>query len=77
MVSYRANFWIHFSEKQARESFVDFLRGLIECDPRKRWSPQQVIIFSVSAFLTHIGHRNQIDAFADVYMTLFPFKLHL
>ncbi|KAG0565400.1 hypothetical protein KC19_8G187100 [Ceratodon purpureus] len=28
-------------EIRTRESFVDFLRGLIECDPRKRWSPQQ------------------------------------
>uniref|UniRef100_A0A7I4BD35 Protein kinase domain-containing protein n=1 Tax=Physcomitrium patens TaxID=3218 RepID=A0A7I4BD35_PHYPA len=28
-------------EIRARESFVDFLKGLIECDPRRRWSPQQ------------------------------------
>nr|XP_024359371.1 dual specificity protein kinase YAK1 homolog isoform X2 [Physcomitrium patens] len=28
-------------EMQARECFVDFLRGLLECDPRKRWTPQQ------------------------------------
>ncbi|XP_024402989.1 dual specificity protein kinase YAK1 homolog [Physcomitrium patens] len=28
-------------EMLARESFVDFLKGLIECDPRRRWSPQQ------------------------------------
>jgi dual specificity protein kinase YAK1 len=26
---------------EARKVFADFLRGLIECDPNKRWTPSQ------------------------------------
>ncbi|KAG0600413.1 hypothetical protein M758_11G031900 [Ceratodon purpureus] len=33
----------HAKEIRARECFIDFLSGLIECDPRKRWSPQQAV----------------------------------
>jgi hypothetical protein len=25
-----------------RKVFADFLRGLVECDPNKRWTPTQV-----------------------------------
>ena len=31
------------TESQKRLALVDFLRGLVEFDPAKRWSPFQVI----------------------------------
>jgi dual specificity protein kinase YAK1 len=29
-------------ELDTRKVFADFLRGLVECDPNKRWTPTQV-----------------------------------
>jgi hypothetical protein len=34
----------YFPELEARKIFADFLRGLVECDPNKRWTPSQVRI---------------------------------
>lgn len=31
-------------ESQIRLALIDFLKGLVELDPSKRWSPVQVII---------------------------------
>jgi serine/threonine protein kinase len=32
-------------ELDTRKVFADFLRGLVECDPNKRWTPTQVYRF--------------------------------
>lgn len=34
----------HMTESQVRLALIDFLRGLVEFDPAKRWSPFQVIV---------------------------------
>lgn len=36
----------HFvvSEHRSRLALMDFLRGLVEFDPVKRWSPMQVVV---------------------------------
>lgn len=36
-------FIICVAESQIRLALVDFLRGLVEFDPAKRWSPFQVL----------------------------------
>lgn len=36
-------FTICVAESQIRLALVDFLRGLVEFDPAKRWSPFQVL----------------------------------
>jgi len=44
-------------ERQVRLALIDFLRGLVELDPLKRWSPVQVIIeFVLFSTLTHLSN---------------------
>lgn len=33
------------AESQIRSALIDFLRGLVEFDPAKRWSPVQVAYY--------------------------------
>lgn len=34
----------YITESQVRLALLDFLRGLVEFDPAKRWSPLQVFV---------------------------------
>jgi dual specificity protein kinase YAK1 len=39
------------TEKTESLSLVDFLRGLLEVDPNRRWSPLQVFSDDIGAFI--------------------------
>ena len=36
----------HERELREREAFVDFLMGVLDLDPRARWTPRQVRLLS-------------------------------
>lgn len=43
-------------ESQIRLALIDFLKGLVEFDPAKRWSPFQVIDFVLLSTLAHLSN---------------------
>lgn len=43
-------------ESQIRLALIDFLKGLVEFDPAKRWSPFQVIDFVLLPTLAHLSN---------------------
>lgn len=57
-----------------RASFIDFVTGLLNMDPIKRWSPQQAKMHPFITGEKFAGHWEVSDSWVVAYHLFMPFR---